>query len=354
VLSFDDMDGRAPGLQTGASISAMGSDGSHWRKIKFSDRAGGCGAAMRSMCIGLAYSRPDELRSLIEVAVESGRMTHHHPTGYLGSVAGALFTAYALQAKPLVSWGAGLLAVLPAVMQYLKDAKREVDDNVKAFRYFQGKWQAYLELRGIDNGKGPVKFPDDFGVVARDKFYSSVAYSGWGGSSGHDAPMIAYDALLGCGDSFEELCLRGVLHGGDNDSTGTMCCAWWGALNGLRGVPESLYAPLEYREWLIELGQKLFKTFAAGSAAKPNSDVAVSAPASEAKSESKETKIESDDEKAKRSQTDKAKDQIGVGARTPEAQSNALTMDSSKQQRSAHDSRDGGGSAAMATGDDKP
>lgn len=32
--------------------------------------------------------------------------------------------------------------------------------------------------------------------------------------SGHDAPMIAYDALLGGKGNWEQVSLRGILHGG--------------------------------------------------------------------------------------------------------------------------------------------
>ena len=52
---------------------------------------------------------------------------------------------------------------------------------------------------------------------------------------------ISYDALLGSGDNWNELCYRGALHGGDSDSTGAIAGAWFGALYGFEGVPENHY-----------------------------------------------------------------------------------------------------------------
>ena len=57
--------------------------------------------------------------------------------------------------------------------------------------FFTTKWTAYLSERGITSGKTDPKFPENYDVKARDEFYTSLSFDGWGGASGHDAPMIA-------------------------------------------------------------------------------------------------------------------------------------------------------------------
>ncbi|TNN03896.1 hypothetical protein fugu_000925 [Takifugu bimaculatus] len=121
VEGMKDMDGRAPGNSTiwGVSQLKPGEEGGY--RVPYNVRGGGCGAAMRSMCIGLRYPKPDQLLSLVAVAVETGRMTHPHPTGFLGAVASALFTAYAVQRRPVTTWGLGLIKeALPVAQNFVQ------------------------------------------------------------------------------------------------------------------------------------------------------------------------------------------------------------------------------------------
>ena len=92
-----DMHLRAPGMTTINAVKLLNETEGYGYKIDFNPRGAGCGASMRSSCIGLRFSRPDQLKDLIAFSVESGRMTHHHPIGYLGATAAALLVSYAIQ-----------------------------------------------------------------------------------------------------------------------------------------------------------------------------------------------------------------------------------------------------------------
>ena len=151
------------------------------------------------------------------------------------------------------------MATLPRTKDYIKTIGRDVQANERTWSYFTDAWTSYLTAREILHGNREPVFPENYTVAYRDAFYKSVSFSGWGGASGHDAPMIAYDALMGAGASWGELCSRGMFHGGDSDSTGVIAAAWWGAIYGMDGVPQCNYTNLEYRERIEKLAEQLFE-----------------------------------------------------------------------------------------------
>lgn len=150
------------------------------------------------------------------------------------------------------------MSTLPQALEYIKHSGRDTEENIQNWSYFNDKWTTYLKDRGIENGDTDPVFSSLYGVEQRDTYYSAVSWSGWGGSSGHDAPMIAYDALLGAGGSWEELCNRAMFHGGDSDSTGVLAGAWWGAINGVNSVPIGNYEHIEYRKRIEDIAEKLY------------------------------------------------------------------------------------------------
>ena len=267
---FSDMAGRGPGLTCSTSVHILKPHVKGGYVIPFSNTGGGCGAAMRAAPVGLYYWRPEQIDQLVAVSIESGRMTHHHPTGYLGGLAVALFVSYSVQKRPLREWGAGLMETLKKAKQYIIDNSPASDKmkHVEAWSYFEQHWNDYLKLRQLESGKSDAVFEDhDVNSVSeRDAFYKSLSYSGTGGASGHDAPMIAYEALLNTwkptGDKRQqwiELCNHSMLHGGDSDSTGIIAAACWGAMEGYTGVPDNHYKKLEYRDRLKKLGKQMYE-----------------------------------------------------------------------------------------------
>ncbi|XP_054041044.1 inactive ADP-ribosyltransferase ARH2 isoform X1 [Rissa tridactyla] len=261
VDAIDKLSGRRPDPATIEGCRELKPDNYllAWH-TPFNEKGSGFGAATKAMCLGMRYWKPERLESLIEVSIECGRMTHNHPTGFLGSLCTALFVAYAIQGKPLVQWGREMMKVVPMAEEYCKKTIRHMAEYQEHWFYFEAKWQFYLEEREInEENQNKAVFPDNYDAEEREKTYRRWSSEGRGGRRGHDAPMIAYDALLGCGGDWTELCNRSMFHGGESAATGSIAGCLYGLVYGLSKVPKGLYQDLEQRERLEYLGENLYR-----------------------------------------------------------------------------------------------
>lgn len=269
--SMDDMDGRGPGLKCMQSLSMLRKQPHRWNELKYDGSGGGCGGSMRAMCIGLRYFGEERRDELVRYALESGRITHNHVNGFMGAVVSAAFTAFAIEDIPPRKWGRLLLdQIIPKALSYVNESGRDVEKIQVDMTKFGTKFLSYMQQRNVVSGETEAVFPEQYGVVERDAFYRTWSFSGWAGASGDDSVIIAYDAVLGSGNNWETLVERAVLHYGDNDSTGAIACAWYGALYGYPDASyEQNWKGIEYEDRLKKQA-KLLYDLATGSSTNNN------------------------------------------------------------------------------------
>jgi ADP-ribosylarginine hydrolase len=267
---------RYPGTATLNNLKRL-RDGGNWDDTPYDVYAGGAGAAMRNLCIGLAFYGEKNRHKLIQISIESSRMTHNSVIGYLGGMTSAFFTALAIEKIEINKWPFMLIDLFETgvISKYIKLSGRGEDSYKRDAHVFIDKWSRYISDK-FDDQKNVIRRRTSRNLVYRSKYYHETfgyKYEGKGnqnfssedygyiGSGGDDSVIIAYDCLIDSGQNWEKLVIYSMLHIGDTDTTGAIAGGFYGALYGFTDVPKNFLEHLEYKKEINEIGVQLYEKF---------------------------------------------------------------------------------------------
>ena len=232
------------------------------RTLQYRTETGGNGAAMRNLCIGLAFYKESDIDDLINISINLSKLTHNSALGYLAGFTSAYFVSLALREININKWVYMLLDILDS-----ETIKSHINDknNVEYSDYINyiGFWKKYLDTR-FNDGK-PIKTRSTSNVIYRIKYYYENfvkdTRADFIGGSGYCAMIMAYDALIDCDGKWEKLIFYAMLHPGDSDTIGAIAGGIYGIMYGYGDVPEKMLCCIEEKEQLLLLGKKFYKKF---------------------------------------------------------------------------------------------
>ena len=205
---------RAPGLTCISELSASRSGGFGWVAVNDSK---GCGTVMRSAPFGLARAHDPGA-----IAMECAAITHGHITGQVAA------GAFAVLIDAIVA-GHSLTESIDVMMAWLGGVDG-ADETIRAISQAITCGATSPRTQEVVESLGG-------GWVAEEALaigvFAALAYP---------EPEQVLDALA-----------LAVTHGGDADSTGSICGNILGALHGTEALPAELLEPLEGRATITQL-----------------------------------------------------------------------------------------------------
>ncbi|SMD21354.1 ADP-ribosylglycohydrolase family protein [Lentzea albidocapillata] len=207
---------RAPGLTVTSALQQYGRTGVMATAENPANDSKGCGGVMRVAPIAF-YA--DDASQAFALAKCAAGLTHGHPSGYLSAGFFAVLVWEALRGKGLLD---GVDTAMKAVVRH--EGHEEVVAAV----------EHAIELAAL--GEPSVARVEELG----------------GGGVGDTALAIAlYSALVT--DDPNEALLISVNHGGDNDSTASLCGNLVGALHGVEKIRPDWVERVQFRDVIDEM-----------------------------------------------------------------------------------------------------
>ncbi|MFI6482169.1 ADP-ribosylglycohydrolase family protein [Nonomuraea sp. NPDC050663] len=181
----------------------------------------GCGTVMRSAPFGLVTADP---RAAFELSAACAQITHGHPTGYLAAGAFAAIITLVTGGEPLFSAVEGAL---------------ELTRSYPAHEETTAALEHAVELAAAG-----IRSPE--------------AVESLGGAwVAEEALAISVYCALVTGGAVTAALLLSVNHSGDSDSTGSLTGNLLGAALGQEALPAPWLSPLEGRQTITELADRL-------------------------------------------------------------------------------------------------
>ncbi|MFD4644521.1 ADP-ribosylglycohydrolase family protein [Lentzea sp. NPDC058436] len=202
---------RAPGLTCTSALQEYASTGEQATITKPVNNSKGCGGAMRVAPVALTDDDPAVVFAL---AAANAALTHGHPSGYLS---------------------AGVFAVLVHQLLRGKDLLEALDVSVNELVRRKDHEEV---VAGIEHAVELAALGDP--GVAR------VEELGRGGVGDTALAIALYSTLVT--DDPNEALLLSVNHGGDNDSTASMCGNLAGALHGVGKIRQDWVERVQFRD----------------------------------------------------------------------------------------------------------
>jgi ADP-ribosylglycohydrolase len=235
------------------------------RSTPYNPFSGGNGCAMRTLPIGIRFYQDSDLDKLIEYSIETSKLTHNSPIGFLGGLATAYFIKLAINNISIDKWPFMLIKLYesPKVKKYINIE----DDNI----YFDYRnsikiWKKFVETV-FDSNEKPYEIKSSINLLSRFQLFIDLEKMintqndiiTIAGGSGQTAVIMAYFALLDSKGQWEKLVYYSMLHGGDSDTVGAIAGGFYGAVYGMGDVQEHLLKYLEMKEELIDISKKIYE-----------------------------------------------------------------------------------------------
>ncbi len=270
-LLFEDI--RASGINTKKSLKYLLKNPNIMLKdLLILNTMGGNGAAMRTGPIGLRYYK--NVEKVIEESIISSQLTHNYFLGFLGGMVTALFTCFAINNIKPWEW------VYELIKLYDKKIIHKyypLQHNINDLDEYIGFWKKYQETR-IPNLKFKNNIEDYIFPEKRLNYISEFRFNNYNklnfeniGSDGLSCCIFTYDCLLlslytpnsdildfdNFNINWESFLMLSTIHPGDNDTTGAIGGAWYGALVGYHNIDKNKMKQLEFYNELLILSKKL-------------------------------------------------------------------------------------------------